>query len=595
MNDMIKKYVPVTCVSILLIIGIIAVGGNNAVLALSQAELKRDAAMPDQIMMVTMISNALIALAYASIPVSLAVFVNKRKDIPFSWIFILFSAFILACGATHALHFFRMWRQVSIGWLEAFADSLTALISVASAVVIWPLLPKLLALPSPEQLRVVNHELELKKNKLEQAQDELRRAYAEVEQRVTDRTAELLQANQSLQAEIAERQQAESQREAALTALRTSEEKLSALFASMTEMVVLHELVLDEQGKAVDYRITDCNQAYTRITGVQRENAVGKLGTEVYGTPEPPYLKEFSQVALNGNPYEYTTYFEPMDKHFAISVVSPGKNRFATVTTDITAVKQIQEVIASKNKELENYLYVASHDLRSPLVNIQGFSQRLQKSVDTIKSIAAGSSMDETAKSDIAKISREDVPKALDFINASVIKMDTLISGLLQISRTGRQVMNIVHVDMNRVIGNIVKASEFQINALAAVVNVDNLSDCYGDENMLNQLFSNLIGNALKHRSPDKPPVITITSNSQYNKVVYAVTDNGVGIAPRHLPKIWDVFFRANPNPKEPGEGLGLSIVKRIVDRHKGKAWVVSEEGQGSIFYVELLKNEFAE
>jgi len=131
-----------------------------------------------------------------------------------------------------------------------------------------------------------------------------------------------------------------------------SEAKLNALFTSMSEMVVLHELVFDENGEPVNYRITDCNDAFTRITGITRKNAIGRLSTEVYGTEQPPYLKEFSEVALTGEPSHYETYFQPMDKHFSISVISPEKNSFATVTTDITKIKQSELFLQNNNEEI---------------------------------------------------------------------------------------------------------------------------------------------------------------------------------------------------------------------------------------------------
>ncbi|MCP4708987.1 MAG: PAS domain-containing protein, partial [Planctomycetes bacterium] len=155
------------------------------------------------------------------------------------------------------------------------------------------------------------------------------------------------------------------------------------------EMVVLHELEFNDQNEAINYRITDCNNAFTAVTGIKADDALGKLATDVYQDKTAPHLEEYSRVALRGEPYEFTIYNPPLDKHFMISVVSPRKNHFATITTDITPIKRIQEVVSAKNRELENYLYVASHDLRSPLVNIQGFSQRLQKQTDSIKKALA--------------------------------------------------------------------------------------------------------------------------------------------------------------------------------------------------------------
>jgi PAS domain S-box-containing protein len=377
--------------------------------------------------------------------------------------------------------------------------------------------------------------------------------------------------------------------------LISSEHKLSTLFDSMTEMVALHELVFDENDKPINYIITDTNKAFTDITGIKSENSHGKLANEVYGTEYAPYLEEFSTVALTGIPYNYTTYFQPMDKHFSISVVCTGKNKFATVTTDITAVKQIQDMISAKNKELENYLYVASHDLRSPLVNIQGFSLRLAKKVGLIKTSVENTSLDFESKKAIIGIIDEEIPKTLDFIFTNVAKMDNLINGLLQISRTGRLSMTLKEVKMNKFFESVINAKKYQLSEISATVNVQELDNCFGDENLLNQLFSNLLANAINYRDPNRPLIIEISSKSIYNKVIYSIKDNGIGIAERHLDRIWDVFFRVDSTGGVAGEGLGLSIVKRLTDKHKGKISVNSQLGVGSTFMVELNRNEFSE
>lgn len=377
--------------------------------------------------------------------------------------------------------------------------------------------------------------------------------------------------------------------------LRESEEKLSTLFGSMTEMVVLHDLVYDDDGEAINYRITDCNEAFTQITGIKKIDAVGKLATEVYQAETPPYIEEYSKVGKTGVPFEYTTFYAPMDKHFMISVVSPQKNRFATITTDITANQQIQEAITAKNKELENYLYVASHDLRSPLVNIQGFSQRLQKQADSINAFVAEIQLDKESQIKINKTTNEDIPKTLNFIFSNVTKMDTLINGLLQISRTGRIKMNIRKIDMNQLFKTILAVFNFQITEISAKVIIEELPNCYGDENQLNQLFSNIIGNAIKYRDDKKQFTLEIAAKLHYNKIIYSIKDSGIGIDPRHLEKIWDVFYRVDSTLPEAGEGIGLSLAKRIADKHKGKIWAESEFGRGSTFYIELQSNEFTE
>ena len=155
------------------------------------------------LMMILAIANGLIAISYASIPFFLVIFIRKRKDLPFSWAILLFGAFILACGTTHFVHIIGMWWPVD--WWQAIVDSICALISLATAVILWPILPRLLEIPSPAQLRKVNQDLQKEKNTLEITQAELRKAYADIEERIKERTADLEHANENLRAEIKER------------------------------------------------------------------------------------------------------------------------------------------------------------------------------------------------------------------------------------------------------------------------------------------------------------------------------------------------------------------------------------------------------
>lgn len=377
--------------------------------------------------------------------------------------------------------------------------------------------------------------------------------------------------------------------------LRESEQKLSTLFNSMTEMVVIHELVFDENGEVINYRILDCNKTFTAITGIKKENAVGRLATEVYGVESAPYLQEYAKVVQSGNSLEINVYYPQLDKYFLISVVSSDKNRFSTISTDITTNEQIHEIIKEKNKELENYIYVASHDLRSPLVNIQGFSNRLQKQISELTKIIAELNVSTKIATEFSKITTDDIPKSLSFILNNVSKMDTLINGLLQVSRTGRIVMNPTILDMNKLFKSILTIFDYQLKEIDANVIEHELDDCFGDTNQLNQLFSNIIGNAIKYRDKHRKLTLEISSQAKYNKVIYSIKDNGIGINERHLQKIWDVFYRVDASAAEAGEGLGLSLAKRIVDKHKGKLWAESVEGKGSTFYIELHKNKFEE
>ena len=217
---------PAVCLTILIVAPMWLMPGNMEIKGVVPGT------MTPFIMMVMALSNAIIAIAYATIPIFLIVFVRKRKDMPFTWIIFLFGLFILACGTTHIMHVIGLWWPVNLE--QAMVDALCALISLATAVVVWPYLPQLLAIPSPVQLKMVNVELQKEKDKLIYTQGELQKAYAEVEYRVKERTEELLIANTQLQEEIKERKQVEK-------ALQESEEKFRAMVETLPLSIHLTE------------------------------------------------------------------------------------------------------------------------------------------------------------------------------------------------------------------------------------------------------------------------------------------------------------------------------------------------------------------
>ncbi|HPX96767.1 MAG TPA: PAS domain S-box protein [Thermotogota bacterium] len=381
-----------------------------------------------------------------------------------------------------------------------------------------------------------------------------------------------------------------TERKEAERALFESENKFRTLFSSMSEMVALHELVFDAHGKFVDYRITDCNEAYTFLTGMEKEQMVGKLGSEVYRSDPPPFLDDYAEVALTGKPNHIETFFPLFNRYLSVSIVSPEKNKFATVATDISEIKRAEKTIEEKNKELEQIIYVASHDLRSPLVNVDGYSRELEYTVDDFQKVletgAHGSERVET----IVRSAMPDINEALKHIRTSARQMDALLKGLLRLSRSGRAALNIVALDMDALLRAVLSSLDYQITTSGVQIRLSPLPSCLGDEIQITQVFSNLIGNALKFLDGRRQGVITITGAVEKGCSVYCVEDNGIGIAPEHQENIFQLFHRLNPQKTE-GEGLGLTIVKQIVVRNGGKVWVRSEINQGSQFYVSLPMN----
>ncbi|MDA8130345.1 MAG: PAS domain S-box protein [Elusimicrobia bacterium] len=268
---------------------------------------------------------------------------------------------------------------------------------------------------------------------------------------------------------------------------------------------------------------------------------------------------------------------------------------FVGTVADITerklAESRLQEFAASladKNKELEDFLYVASHDLRGPLVNVQGFSQNIKK---YCVEMAAELKPQEGSKAwDIMK---RKVPEALDFLLGGASRMDALISALLKVSRLGRAELRPERVDMGKLISEIDAALSYQLAGTGGRIKAGPLPPCQGDRLQLSQVFYNLADNALKYREPGRPPVIEIAGEPEDGGFVrYTVSDNGRGLTQEEADgKIWSLFYRSESSGDVEGEGIGLTSAKRIVERHGGSI-AASRNAEGGTTFTIRLKAE---
>ena len=225
--------------------------------------------------------------------------------------------------------------------------------------------------------------------------------------------------------------------------------------------------------------------------------------------------------------------------------------------------RRAQEELARSNRDLEQFAYVASHDLQEPLrmvaIYTQLLAERYQGQLDA------------------------EADKYIHYAVDGALRMQTLVQDLLTFSRVGRGGINLKPVDTNAVLDTALKNLAASIQQSRAEVTYRELPSVFADRSLLMQLLQNLIANAIKFHGAE-PPAIEVTAEKQDKEWVFSVDDNGIGIAPEHADLVFVIFKRLHTHAEYPGSGIGLAVCKKIVEQHGGRIWVESQLGQGSTF-----------
>ncbi len=245
------------------------------------------------------------------------------------------------------------------------------------------------------------------------------------------------------------------------------------------------------------------------------------------------------------------------------------------------------DVIDGSPTDIETLMHVISHDLRAPIVTIQGFCQELTMACDRLRELFEEEGVSEGVREHMDPLVTQDIPEAVKFIRAGADNVNTVTSGILRFIRLGQMDFQWERLEVNRIMLGIVTSMEFQLKKKGVVLHVEDLPDCMGDEVLVTQVFANLLDNAQKYLDTSRRGEIGISGKIVDGWAMYAVTDNGIGIPQDQYDRIFQVFHRLDPK-RENGEGLGLAIVRRILDRHQGKIEVDSEPGVGTTFHVYL-------
>jgi PAS domain S-box-containing protein len=511
------------------------------------------------------ISDSLIALAYFSIPVTLVYFIRKRRDLPFNWMFVCFGVFILACGATHAMEVWTLWRATY--WLSGAVKALTAFVSVPTAVLLVRLVPKALALPSPEELR---REIAERKR----AQEALNNAKMELEVRVQERTAELSEANAELVVEIAQRKLTEEE-------LRRTEERFRLLVETVQDYAIY---MLDPAGI-----VTSWNVGAEHIKGYRTEEIIGQHFSRFFsaedverGEPEMELEVAVEQSRFSSEVWRVRKDGSRFWASVVITALHDQQGKlvgFSKITRDLTERKQTEQALQNATAELAHMARVTTmgelaasiaHEINQPLaaiVNNANASSRLLAS--------------EPPDLDEVRVALADIAEAGTRAGEIISRIRAFLK---------KAVPAKTRVDINQVIREVLAVTPGELDKHQVSVRTEllpGLAPVQGDRIQLQQVILNLIVNGIDAMTSvtDRPRVLLVRSQPQESGgVLVSVQDSGAGLDPKNIGHLFDPFFTTKPE----GMGMGLPISRSIVETHGGRLWLTPNDGQGVTFQFTL-------
>ncbi len=330
-----------------------------------------------------------------------------------------------------------------------------------------------------------------------------------------------------------------------------------------------------------DFRITRFNRAFERLTGRDAPDVVGQRLDILFPDETRDKSMALIRQTFRGDRWEVVEIpvlhldgsVHTVLWNSATLYEKDGKTVLSTIAQgqDITEMKHHEEDLLKltkelkrSNEELEQFAYIASHDLREPLRMVTSFSQLLEQRYK--------------GKLD------SDADEFIHYIVEGGTRMDALVNDLLEYSRITSHAKPFEPTDMNAVVRDVIRDLSVAVKESGAKIDVDILPKVSVDRLQLMQVFQNLVANAVKFRSGNAPE-ITIGAVREKEAWVFSVKDNGIGIDPEFSEKIFEIFQRLHSRSDYPGTGIGLAICRRIIERHGGRIWVESKGGEGSTFY----------
>ena len=398
----------------------------------------------------------------------------------------------------------------------------------------------------------------------------------------------LQRANDQLESEIAARKSSEK-------ALRASEERFRQLAENIMDLFWLEDVRKPQ-------KIVYVNPTFELWWGRKPDEIYSNysmLWKIVHPDDQKRVIKSYQDFIHDAEQFDSSFRIVLPDKSirwirsraFPIRDSSGKMYRIAGLAQDISLQKRYEKRQQQLIEELKNFSSIVSHDLRAPLINLRGFSKEIMAACDLMRPIIESALASATGEhnKDLSAAFYDDIPEAINHINLAVSKMERLVNGILKLSRLGRRVLLPEKLNLNEVVQDLLKTFSYQIKETGAKVSVESLPETIADKVSIEQIFSNLLGNALNYLDSDRAGEIKITAESRMDKNIFHVRDNGRGIKNSDLKKVFNIFERLGNN-SVPGEGMGLAYVQALVRRHQGEVFCESEFGVWTKFTFTISK-----
>jgi PAS domain S-box-containing protein len=388
------------------------------------------------------------------------------------------------------------------------------------------------------------------------------------EQKVAE---ELIRASEaSLQVKVAERTEE----------LEGQKNLLNNILVNSSNGISVSKVIRNESGQVIDAATIMANDAAVRYIGLPKEIYLGKTAVEIQsGIIESAYGQTCLATLQTGEPALMQYFLEATGRWLELTISRMDEDHLIHIFTDVTQIKEAQlqlertvDELRRSNQNLEEFAHAASHDLKEPIRKIHFFTHQLKDQLN-------------------AQL-HEDQVRAFGRIENATERMGNLIDDLLLYSHVSQRPIETEPVDLNQKIQRVLEDLELDVAEKKAVINVSRLPIIKGYRRQLQQLFQNLIGNAIKYSKRDVPPCIDIAARQvmEDGKAYHLieVKDNGIGFAQEYADKIFQMFTRLHGKSDYTGTGVGLSIVKKVVENHNGFIRAESVVGEGSTFKVYL-------